>query len=55
MPNTHTITLGELREYYDGAEAEYPQWMRDMYDYYGPELWVEVQEDNPLEQPKIVQ
>lgn len=55
MPNTHTLTLEELCEFYDGSELEYPQWMQDMYGYYGPDLWVEVQEDDPLAMPKIVQ
>lgn len=55
MSNTHTLTLEELCEFYDGAELEYPQWMHDWYSHYGPDLWVEVQEDDPLAMPKIVQ
>lgn len=55
MANTHTVTLGELSDLFDQAELEYPQWMQDWYSHYGPELWVEVQEDKRFEQPGIVQ
>lgn len=55
MPNTHTLTLGDLHSWMEEAETDLPQWMQDWYGYYGPELWVEVQEDDPLALPKIVQ
>lgn len=55
MANSNSVTLEELREYFDQAGMEWPQWMQDWYGWYGPELWVEVQEDSPLEQPRIVQ
>jgi len=58
MPNTHTMTLDELRELLLiqlEYTSELPQWMHDWYSYYGPELYVEVQEGREFEQPAITQ
>jgi hypothetical protein len=55
MPNTHTLTLDELREFQLEYTSELPQWMHDWYSYYGPELYVEVQEGREFEQPTITQ